>query len=81
MESYSISQYQRNYNNMLFYMKVRGSAICETWQLPLSAEQMAAIKTQCREQVDKDISIITLLLYSNAQLEDTIRTRGSVTLK
>jgi len=75
---------------MLFYMKVHGSAICETWQLPLSAEQMAAIKTQCREQVDKDISIITLLidkdisiitllLCSDAQLKDTIKTHRSVT--
>lgn len=66
---------------MLFYMKVHDSAICETWQLPLWAEQMAVIKTQCREQVDKDISIITLLLYSYAWLQDTIKMRGFVTLE
>lgn len=66
---------------MLFYMKVHDRAICETWQLPLSAEQMAVIKTQCREQVDKDISVITLSLYNYTRLRDTIEMHGSVTLK
>lgn len=49
-------------------MKVHDSTICETWQLPLWAEQMAVIKTQFREQVDKDISIITLSLHNYTQL-------------
>lgn len=66
---------------MLFYMKVHDSAICETWQLPLSAEQMAVLKTQCREQVDKDISVITLSLYNYTQLHDTIEMHGCVTLE
>lgn len=62
-------------------MKVHDSTICETWQLPLSAEQMAAIKTQFREQADKDISIITLSLHNYTQLQDTIKIRGRVILR
>lgn len=54
--------------SFMFYMKVHDSTICETWQLPLWAEQMAVIKTQFREQVDKDISIITLSLHNYTQL-------------
>lgn len=65
---------------MLFYMKVHDSTLCETWQLPLLAEQMAVIKTQCREQVDTDISVITLSLHNYTQLQDTIKMHGCVTL-
>lgn len=65
---------------MLFYMKVHDSTICETWQLPLLAKQMAVIKTQFREQVDKDISIIILSLHNYTQLQDTIRIPGCLIL-
>lgn len=65
---------------MLFSMKVHDSTICETWQLPLWAEQMAAIKTQFREQVDKDISVITLSLHNYTRLQDTIKIHGCVIL-
>lgn len=66
---------------MLFYMKVHDSAICETWQLPLLAQQMALIRTQCREQVDKDRALITLSLCSYTQLQETTETHGRVTLE